>query len=51
MKHPLVREISFALVLKIAALTALFYFFFGPAHRILVNNDIIAQHLLEENNP
>jgi hypothetical protein len=45
-RHPLVTEISLALVLKLVALTAIFYLFFGPAERMLVNSDVVARHLL-----
>jgi hypothetical protein len=33
-------------VLKLVALTAIFYLFFGPAERMLVNGDVVARHLL-----
>lgn len=45
-RHPLVSEISLALVLKLVALTVIFYLFFGPAERMLVNSDVVARHLL-----
>jgi hypothetical protein len=45
-RHPLVTEISLALVLKLVALTAIFYLFFGPAERMLMNSDVMARHLL-----
>jgi hypothetical protein len=44
--HSLIREISLALVLKLAALTAIFYLYFGPADRMVVNGDVVARHLL-----
>ena len=45
-RYPLVTEISLALVLKLVALTVIFYLFFGPAERMLVNGDVVARHLL-----
>lgn len=32
-RNSLAREITFALVFKVAVLTALFVLFFGPSHR------------------
>jgi hypothetical protein len=33
-RHPLIREITLALIFKLAALTLLYLAFFGPGHRI-----------------
>ncbi len=43
------RNISFALILKLMALIAIFYLFFGPAERMFVNSNVVASHLLSPN--
>jgi hypothetical protein len=41
-----VREISLALLLKAAALSALYWLFFGPAHRPVIDDNRLAAHLV-----
>ena len=41
-----VREISLALLLKAAALAALYWLFFGPAHRPVIDDNRLAAHLV-----
>jgi hypothetical protein len=41
-----VQEVSLALLLKVAALGALYWLFFGPAHRPVIDNNRLATHLV-----
>jgi hypothetical protein len=40
------REISLALLLKAAALAALYWLFFGPAHQPVIDAGRLAAHLV-----
>lgn len=41
MRNPLVREVGFWLAIKAAALAALFFVFFAPAHRPEITPDAV----------
>lgn len=45
-KHPLAREVAFWLGVKVVALGALFFLFFGPGHRPTVTPESVEQKLL-----
>jgi hypothetical protein len=45
-RPPLGREVSLALLLKLAALAALYWFFFGPSHRPVIDTAQLAAHLI-----
>lgn len=45
---PLAREISRLLLVKLVALLVLFFFFFSPAHRPLITESSLEQHLMGE---
>jgi hypothetical protein len=40
------RDISLALLLKVAALAVLYGLFFGPAHRPVIDDGRLAAHLI-----
>jgi hypothetical protein len=46
--HPLVREITILLCIKVVALLALFFAFFGPQHRQTIDDDAVARSLLSK---
>ena len=46
LQRPLLRELSFLLLIKIAALVLLYAAFFSPSHRIKVDSDVAARALL-----
>lgn len=46
MKHPLAREVAFWLGVKVVALGALFFLFFGPEHRVTVTPESVERKLL-----
>jgi len=46
MSHPLAREIVFWVGVKIVALAALFFLFFGPAQRPAVTAESVATQLV-----
>jgi hypothetical protein len=46
-KHPLAREISVILVVKLIVILAIAYAFFGPDTKVKVDPDSVAKVLLE----
>lgn len=47
LRHPPVlwREISWVMLFKLAALTLLWYLFFGPTHQVNVTPELVQQRL------
>jgi hypothetical protein len=46
MSHPLAREVAFWLGVKVVALAALFFLFFGPAQRPTVTPASVGERLV-----
>jgi len=50
-RHPLARELTAVLTVKICLITLAAIFVFGPASRPHVDPAVMAHHLLAENRP
>lgn len=46
-EHPLAREIAVIVVIKLAVIAAIGFYFFGPATKARVDEDSVAKALLE----
>ena len=51
MRLTLRREIIMALCVKLAAILALFFLFFGPSHRPQLDSSALAEHFLGKPDP
>jgi hypothetical protein len=47
-KHRLGREIAVLLTVKLVVLTAIFFAFFSPAHRLHPDSTTVSDHLLSQ---
>lgn len=50
-EHPLAREIAVILVIKLAVIAAIGFYFFGPDTKARVDEDSVAKAVLERTQP
>jgi hypothetical protein len=50
-EHPLAREIAVIVLIKLAAIAAIGFYFFGPDTKARVDEHSVAKALLERPNP
>lgn len=50
-KHPLARELAVILLIKLAAITAIGLYFFGPDSKARLDEDSVAKAVLERTPP
>lgn len=49
--HPLARELAVVLVIKLIAIAAIGFYFFGPDTKVRLDEDSVAQAVLERAQP